>query len=126
MLTQLLNAAIGPGFEMGAIIALIGLAWDRVESALERRRKAKDELLRDLLEEAVCMTARDTKAAPLEKENDVDYKTGEHLLLSAAETAIELGKARGVNLEKNLGGKAGVAAATQVAFKKVKTALRRN
>lgn len=108
----------------GFITGALSFTWDKVSQIMERRRKAREEILEKSMEDAVLLTDKEEPASNLEKEQNVPQPIGAQLLSKAIDAAITIAKARGVDAEKVGGGKKGLEAATQGKFKAIKRAMR--
>lgn len=95
---------------------------DKITAVVAALRAGRVATAVTALEDAVITTAKNA-GTRLDGSNDLAKESGDALLRKAAATGVSLGEARGVDVEKVLGGKDGVEAATQSAFKRIKAAL---
>lgn len=111
--------------QVSAILAAVGYVLSRIADYLKQRKEEKRLLADTCIEDAITSVAKEENVK-LDKVNDIGKIAGENLLNAAVQTALALGKSRGVNVPKALGGEASVKAATQTMFKKIKSALARD
>ena len=115
--------------QLSAIVAAIGFCWSKFMENRARKRGEKEaeteKISGESMEAAIMMVAKDA-IDTLAGKADIGKAEGDKLLAEAADSAVSLAKARGVDLEKRLGGQKGVKAAVQHTFKRVKSALRRD
>ena len=132
MLERIWNVLFGglTSAQLGFIAGALGFCWNQISSAVQRRKDAQKVEVDETLQQAVIETANSKEAkkanATIDKANNIEHATGMDLLEKAVDTAIHLAKSRKINLVKQLGGRDGVKAATQTAFKQVKNILRRD
>lgn len=100
------------------VAAVVG----KVQSVLAMLRAARETKAAEAIEDAVVMTSRVAGTA-LDKVQDLTKERADELLTKATDAAVLIGRERGVDVTKVTGGEAGLAAATQGAFKRIKAAL---